>query len=488
MAESNANFILSLTFIKEDIDSVWEQARLDILKIVNRFLNASNGKYPLLKIRDLQMPMDSLIQKQKVGLQVRKVEEVLKGNGFLYLLHKYHEVCLLQIILNSKKEEMISLSNTFSEHYFESEYVLGASAIQDWSINFKDLEEFLKESKGMASNRKEITEYEITYKNTSFYLIPGRKQSEIFFLYENESFSNEFFITILSRLILYAHKTDFYVRKIRNFNTVFENYLHELSNTMNESDMLEELKKLPEFDKSVSHLSQMIINVRKAWINFLNELHLLKFKNWNTIRIVFQFSANIYLDIELENILKDHKYIYCKVYPQSIVESLVPDGYASNREDLKKELSTVRTTPNIDKPIIYSGSKPYIFISYAHKDSEVILEEIIQIKAMGFEIWYDERILPGNDWAEDIANGLKNCTVFLIFLTKHSVSSKNVADEINFALDNNKSFIAIYLEDIKLPPGLQLRMNKIQGIYKQKYTVDEYLKKLKSSLDVKLNG
>ena len=272
MAESNANFILSLTFIKEDIDSVWAQARLDVLKIVNRFLNGSNDKYPLLKIRDLQMPMDSIIQKQKVGLHARKVEEVLKGDGFLYLLHKYHEVCLLQIILNSKKEEMISLSNTFSEHNFESQSILGASAIQDWKINFKDLAEFLKESKGMASNRKEITEYEITYKNTSFYLIPGRKQNEIFFLYENEFFSNEFFLTVFSRLILYAHKTDFYIRKIRNFDTVFENYLHELSNTMNENAMLEELKKLPEFDKSVLHLSQMIINVRKAWINFLKFL------------------------------------------------------------------------------------------------------------------------------------------------------------------------------------------------------------------------
>ena len=35
----------------------------------------------------------------------------------------------------------------------------------------------------------------------------------------------------------------------------------------------------------------------------------------------------------------------------------------------------------------YKGEEPYIFISYAHKDSDFVFPEIERLTADGFKIW-----------------------------------------------------------------------------------------------------
>jgi len=114
----------------------------------------------------------------------------------------------------------------------------------------------------------------------------------------------------------------------------------------------------------------------------------------------------------------------------------------------------------------FSGDQPYIFISYAHLDADLVFPIISDWHARGYRIWYDEGIDPGNEWPEEIANALESCTQFLVFVSPRSVLSKNVKNEINFALDMDKDFIAIHLEKTDLPSGLRLRMGDIQAIMK----------------------
>ena len=44
----------------------------------------------------------------------------------------------------------------------------------------------------------------------------------------------------------------------------------------------------------------------------------------------------------------------------------------------------------------YSGDEPYVFISYAHKDSEFVFDEISILNDAGYNIWYDEGIEASN--------------------------------------------------------------------------------------------
>src|ERR1700730_228577 len=106
----------------------------------------------------------------------------------------------------------------------------------------------------------------------------------------------------------------------------------------------------------------------------------------------------------------------------------------------------------------YVGSEPYLFVSYSHKDSELIFADMQMLHQAGCRIWYDECIAAGNEWTEEVAKALGNATAFLVFISVNALQSDNVRNEINFALNRQKFFLPVYLEEVSLPPGLELRM------------------------------
>ena len=114
----------------------------------------------------------------------------------------------------------------------------------------------------------------------------------------------------------------------------------------------------------------------------------------------------------------------------------------------------------------YRGKEPYIFVSYAHRDSPRVFEEIKRFNDAGFHVWYDEGIAPGNEWSDAIAEALSACAVFVVMLTPTSAPRPNVLNEIDYALNENKPFLAIYLEETQLTPGLKLRISRMQAILK----------------------
>ena len=102
----------------------------------------------------------------------------------------------------------------------------------------------------------------------------------------------------------------------------------------------------------------------------------------------------------------------------------------------------------------YRGNEPYIFVSYAHLDQDKVFAEIKRFNEAGFHVWYDEGISPGNEWSEEIAEALDKCSVFVIMFTPVSAPRENVQNEIEYAVDEGKPFIAIHLEETELPKGL----------------------------------
>ncbi len=126
----------------------------------------------------------------------------------------------------------------------------------------------------------------------------------------------------------------------------------------------------------------------------------------------------------------------------------------------------------------YQGKESYTFVSYSHKDKDVIYKEIEKLYKEGYKIWYDEGIQPATEWPEEIAIAINNCSTFLVFISPQSIESKNVRNEIHFALNKKKTFIAIYIEDTTLPPGLELQIGLKQAIMKFKTPDEEYYRKL----------
>lgn len=131
----------------------------------------------------------------------------------------------------------------------------------------------------------------------------------------------------------------------------------------------------------------------------------------------------------------------------------------------------------------YKGVEPYVFISYAHSDGDAVFEHLEQLRSRGVRVWYDEGIDPGNEWPEEIARALDRCALFIFFVSPRSVVSKNCRDEVNFALNASKPFLAIHMEETTLPVGLSLRMGSIQAIMQYRMPEDAYWRKVLKVLD-----
>jgi hypothetical protein len=107
----------------------------------------------------------------------------------------------------------------------------------------------------------------------------------------------------------------------------------------------------------------------------------------------------------------------------------------------------------------------FVFVSYAHMDSEKVFSIIESVAASGFAIWYDKGINISSTWTDEIATAIMNCKVFVVFITRESVASAYVRSEIEFALNNKIKIIPVYLDGMEiLPPGLALGLNSTQGI------------------------
>lgn len=113
----------------------------------------------------------------------------------------------------------------------------------------------------------------------------------------------------------------------------------------------------------------------------------------------------------------------------------------------------------------FQSDKPYIFISYCHQNIDLVMPLIDELQKK-YNIWYDDAISPASEWADVIADKLKNCTALLFAVTKESLESTNCKDEIHFARDNQKIILnVIFDRDMNLPDWFQLRFGRYQQMF-----------------------
>lgn len=129
-------------------------------------------------------------------------------------------------------------------------------------------------------------------------------------------------------------------------------------------------------------------------------------------------------------------------------------------------------------PVAYKGEQPYVFISYAHKDSDVVLPIIDRLQRDGYRVWYDEGIPPGSNWDEYISEHLDRCANVLGFLSKAYVKSHNCRDELALTRQKGKPMHLVYVDDVELSPGLKMRYGRIQALFLQKMPEAEFFQRL----------
>lgn len=128
------------------------------------------------------------------------------------------------------------------------------------------------------------------------------------------------------------------------------------------------------------------------------------------------------------------------------------------------------------KPIAYTGQDPFIFISYSHKDEEVVLPLISKLQEK-YNVWFDEGIHFGSEWEEEILLKIETCRVFVYIVSKNSLKSSNCEDEILYARNVDKEFFNIIIEEFELPKKFIFRFSKYQSCLLYQY------KSIDSALD-----
>ena len=94
----------------------------------------------------------------------------------------------------------------------------------------------------------------------------------------------------------------------------------------------------------------------------------------------------------------------------------------------------------------YEGKRPYVFISYSHRDSEQVLRILTELNIRRLRLWYDEGIPAGSDWPKNIETHMRACGAVLFFLSKTALASPNCYSEIKTAVALKKPILTVRLD------------------------------------------
>lgn len=126
--------------------------------------------------------------------------------------------------------------------------------------------------------------------------------------------------------------------------------------------------------------------------------------------------------------------------------------------------------------------KNYIYISSSSKDSKKIRDVIKKLEEDGFKVV----LSTGAECKEKgkMAELIKKCDLFLAFISSNYVNDKDCLDQLYYArnetLEENR--LLIYIDEVKLPEGFEMRYGRFQAIYMCRYNrTGDFFKKLYST-------
>jgi tetratricopeptide (TPR) repeat protein len=131
----------------------------------------------------------------------------------------------------------------------------------------------------------------------------------------------------------------------------------------------------------------------------------------------------------------------------------------------------------------YRGNDAFLFVSYAHKDSEQVYPEIRRLHERGYRLWYDEGIDPATIFTAEIVKSLNGARLVLAFLSPNSVASEWVEREIHVAVSSlKKPVVGVYLSETILSESLVLLLAGVQTVAKFRMEPPDYQRVLERAL------
>lgn len=132
----------------------------------------------------------------------------------------------------------------------------------------------------------------------------------------------------------------------------------------------------------------------------------------------------------------------------------------------------------------YSGKGRFAFVSYSHKDSEIVYPIIRTLHEMGYNIWYDEGIPLVAKYGSVLYRHIRECSVFLLFVSKNSVPSPEVDKEVENAFGFKKTVVRINIDDTPVRDSWAFHLTKTSQFTSIQEEPEVFYRKLKEALSI----
>jgi len=124
-----------------------------------------------------------------------------------------------------------------------------------------------------------------------------------------------------------------------------------------------------------------------------------------------------------------------------------------------------------------------IFISYSHEDVRASREIHAALESKGITCWRDERWLEaGADFAEEIARAVRECDLFILLISSHSVASDYVSIELGLARHFNKRIVPVFLASTSIPDKILPYIVRLHRLDVPEGRFDEHLPSVVESI------
>ena len=87
-----------------------------------------------------------------------------------------------------------------------------------------------------------------------------------------------------------------------------------------------------------------------------------------------------------------------------------------------------------------------IFVSYSRKSNIHIQDLIKDLKGLDYEVWYDQHLIGGHIWWEEILDNIRKCDIFIFAQSSYSVDSEPCLLELEYAVALQRPVIPVILE------------------------------------------
>lgn len=119
-----------------------------------------------------------------------------------------------------------------------------------------------------------------------------------------------------------------------------------------------------------------------------------------------------------------------------------------------------------------------VFISYASSDRDIADGLADTLSEYGLEVWLDENVLPGENWAKKVGEALEEADALVVILSSDSEGRQNMRREISFAMGNKRfknKLIPVYRGDKKKieESGIPWALKERLGIHLNEYSDQE---------------